>query len=343
MRVFSGILVFSTLLATALAAPPSAKRKRGNKRATLLPNAGVKTPGVQIPMASLQPEILFTTPANPGWLSIADSLWLPDTPKTSLDRIDPKSRDDHFQTPVTGLSKPCGGVTSGFGGLWTLDCASRSLIQFDPKSEKTVHTMAFGAADVHSAVAVTADSVWVLADTRTTLVRIDPQQKAVVAETRLPAGCQGLLSAEGSLWIACPSENKVLRVNAMTNLVDQYIPVSAGPDDLAFGENSIWVLCGKDGKVDQIDGKTNKVTKSIDLGVPGVSGQIALGEGSIWVTLPGFPLTRIDLGTQTVAQQFYGDGGGAIQVGGGFVWLANTHQGTLWKIDPKRVLATLAE
>jgi len=64
---------------------------------------------------------------------------------------------------------------------------------------------------------------------------------------------------------------------------------------------------------------------------------------SIWVSLAGFPITRIDPGTDKVVQQFWGAGGGAIQFGLGSVWLSNVHEGTLWRLDPKRIAATLAE
>jgi virginiamycin B lyase len=96
--------------------------------------------------------------------------------------------------------------------------------------------------------------------------------------------------------------------------------------------------------VDRIDPKTNKVNKSIETENSGGSaGGIAVGQGFVWVTLAGFPITRIDPVTEKVAQQFWGRGGGAIQFGQGSLWLTNVQEGTLWRIDPKRVLATLAE
>ena len=60
------------------------------------------------------------------------------------------------------------------------------------------------------------------------------------------------------------------------------------------GESSVWVLCEKEGKVERIDPKTNKVTKTIELGAPAGGGAMAFGEGSLWVSMPGFPITRID-------------------------------------------------
>jgi hypothetical protein len=59
--------------------------------------------------------------------------------------------------------------------------------------------------------------------------------------------------------------------------------------------------------------------------------------------MAGFPLTRIDTQTEKVVQQFYGEGGGDIHVGSGALWLTNVSAGTLWRLDPKRIAATLAE
>jgi hypothetical protein len=47
----------------------------------------------------------------------------------------------------------------------------------------------------------------------------------------------------------------------------------------------------------------------------------------VWVTSPGFPLTRIDPKDEKVVQQFYGEGGGAIAVGQGWIWLAKRRRG----------------
>jgi hypothetical protein len=38
-----------------------------------------------------------------------------------------------------------------------------------------------------------------------------------------------------------------------------------------------------------------------------------------------------------------GAGAGAIHFGQGSLWLTNTQEGTLMRIDPKRILATLSE
>ena len=62
---------------------------------------------------------------------------------------------------------------------------------------------------------------------------------------------------------------------------------------------------------------------------------------SIWATSFEFPITRIDPATNTVVQQFFGPGGDAIRAGRGSVWLSNLRQGNVWRLDPKRIEATV--
>lgn len=334
----SRILNLAVLVAALAAAGEKPPYKKDDKAS----HAGIQTPGIRIPFASLKAEAEFKTTGD--WFFLADMVLLPNAEKKTLDRIDPGS--NKFGYPITGLNRLCSGAAKGFGSLWILDCGDGALMRFEPKTGKVEAKLAIGAASVRLGIAATADSIWALTDQKTTLSRVDPDQKQVVAEVRLSAGCNSLLFAEGALWITCPAENRIVRVNPLTNLVEKRIEVSARPVALAFGEGSLWVLCQKEGKVERIDPKTNKVIKTIELAVPGGSGDIgdiSAGAGFVWVTQTGFPLTRIDPASDKVAQQFVGAGGGMLQASANAVWLLNVRLGTLWRIDPKRVIATLAE
>ena len=103
----------------------------------------------------------------------------------------------------------------------------------------------------------------------------------------------------------------------------------------------MWTLNQGDGTVTRVDPKTNKVVATIEVGVPGTGGEIAAGEGSVWVTVFQFPISRIDPMTNKVVQQFKGDGGDSIRGEAGYIWLSNLRAGTVWKLDPKRIEATL--
>ena len=301
-----------------------------------VPKAGVKTPGVQIPFGNLKPEVEL--PASAEWVFAGDAVFVPDEP--GLQRIDVKSNKSEKITAE--VKNACGGMVSAFRSLWVPSCADSTLSRIDPKTSKVTATIPAKPANVPGAIAASSDSVWVLTSTER-IARVDPDQNQVVAEVWVPPGCQGLAFGETALWLACPADGKILRINPATNVVEKRIEVSAQPDAIAVGEGSVWVLCKKDGKVDRIDPKTNKVTKSIELGIPGASGGISVAAGSVWVTAPGFPLTRIQVESEKVVQQFYGAGGGAIQATATAIWLVNTSEKKLLRIDPKRVVATLAE
>ena len=265
---------------------------------------GVQTPGVQIPIAKLKPDAVEKTP---------------------------------------DFVPSCGAKQRGFGAEWALNCSEGMLSRLEPKTGEVLKTLKTGAAHVKSGLAISADSVWVFTDEKTTLSRIDPVENKIVAEMRLPAGCTSITFGEAALWATCPAENRILRIDPFLNVVTQRIEVSAEPFTIAAGEGSIWAYCKKDGKVDRIDPKSNKVSKTIELGVPNSEGEIIVAEGSVWVTLPGFPISRIDPKTDKVAQQFVGDGGGSLRASAGAILLTNVKQNTTWRLDPRRILATAAE
>ncbi len=336
-RSFSliGLLFLATF---SRAGEDAIQAKPSHKTPASASKAGIKTPGVQIPFANLKTEAEFK-PAKPDWIFFSGSVFAPG--ENGIDRIDPKTNKKG--DPIGGLKQPCGGMASAFSSLWAPDCGAASLARIDAKTFKVANSIAAGVSSVRGVIASTADSIWLLTDDKTTLSRIDPEQNLVVGELRLFGGCRSLTFAETALWVACPNENKVLRINPETNLVDNAIEVSAGPEAITAGGGSIWVLCRKDGKIDRIDPKTNKVSKNIELDVPGADGDLAFGEGNLWVTQTGFPLARIDIKSETVIQQFTGAGGGGIAVSTGAIWLSNFKAGTISRIDPKRVIATLPD
>ena len=325
---------------------PEAKKAEAKKNEKgsphLAPKEGIKTPGIQIPFEDSKPEAQITV-ETPGFITIGDAVFIPNKSKGILVRVDAKS--NKTLDSIEDLHEPCSGTLTAFGSVWIPNCGNQTVVRFDTKANKVTATLGIGAADVMMGLAATADSVWILTDGKTTLSRIDPVQNEVVGELRLPADCNSVASGEGSLWVTCPSESRLLRIDPRTNLVDKRIEVSAGPRAVAFGGGSVWVLCEKDGKVERIDPKTNKVIKTIELSVPHASGNIAFGDGYVWVTQTGFPLTRIDPQSEKerVVQQFWGEGGGLLTVAPGALWLSNIGQGTVSRFDPKRVIAILAE
>jgi len=215
------------------------------------------------------------------------------------------------------------------------------MSRVDLKTGATSATIATGIGNSEGSIAAGAGSVWMVTDAKGTLARFDPATNTVVAEIYVADGSYGLTFGENAVWVTSTDHDLVTRVDPNTNLAVEAIKVGPKPRFIAAGAGAVWSLNQGDGTVSRIDPKTNKVAATIEVGVPGGGGEIAVGEGSVWVTSFEFPLSRIDIATNTVVQQFFGKGGDAVRVGLGSVWLSNLEAGNVWRLDPRRIEATL--
>ena len=302
---------------------------------------GVTLPGVRIPITKLKPEAVYDVPGAPDWMAVDKEVWVSNSPKNSVSRLDPKS--SAVMATITVGKHPCSGLAAGFGSVWVPNCGDSTVTRLDLKDGKEQATFPLTIGDSEGGVATGAGSFWILTDTKGTLARVDPATNKTVAEIYLPPGSFAVAFGGNAAWITSTEKNVLTRVNAQTNVVEESIAVGPKPRFLTVGEGSVWTLNQGDGSISRVDMKTNKVVATIEAGVPGGGGEISAGEGSIWVTTFEYPITRIDPSTNKVAQQFYGDGGDSIRAGLGWIWLTNIRAGNVWRIDPKRVVATMAE
>jgi virginiamycin B lyase len=305
------------------------------------PRPGVKTPGVRVPMTALKPEAVFEVPGAPDWIAIDESVWVSNYPKNTVARLDPKTNKVIAMVPVG--NKPCSGLTTGFGSLWVPLCGDQALARVDLKEGKVTATIPIAIADSEGGLTQGAGSIWLVTDKKGTLARMDPATNKVVAEIQVPPGSFTVAFGEGAIWVTGTETSVLTRINPDTNLVVESIPVGKGPRFLTIGGGFVWTLNQTSGDVSKVDPKTNKVVETIEVGVPGPGGEISFGEGSVWVTSFEFPISRIDVATGKVVQQFAGEGGDAIRFGLGSVWLSNIRAGTVWRLDPRRIAATVAQ
>ncbi len=305
------------------------------------PKPGVKTPGVQIPLSKLVPEAVYSVSGSPDWIAVHQSVWVSNNPRNSVSRLDAHS--DKVLNTFTIFKKPCSGLAIGAGSLWVPNCGDGTLARVELKTGQILNTITTGVADSEGGIAYDSGSIWLVTDQHSTLSRIDSQTNAVTAKTQLPEGCASVASGFGAIWVSCPKQNTILRVNPKSNRLESTIAVGQQPRFLSAGEGAVWVLTQGDGKVWRINPKTNRVEAEIEVGIPGPGGDISAGEGSVWATSFGFPLSRINPQTNQVVQQFVGDGGDAIRAGNGKIWLSNYKHGTEWRLDPKKIAAITAK
>jgi virginiamycin B lyase len=330
-------------------------------------------PPIRLALTSLVPDATFEFAGDLRFASAQDAIWVSSRTTGKLTRIDTKTNKPGVS--VEAGKEPCSGIVSAFRSLWVPLCGANSLARIEPPVEpaaaaakpeaklpdakpaeakpaetkpadakpaedkpspKPITLITTGIRGVGALVSATG-SIWIVTDSKGTLARIDPDTNAVVAEVTVAAGATNIVAAGDALWVTSPKG--VSRVNGYTNVVEETIKVGPSPLAVASGEGAVWVLNGGDGSVSKIDPKTNKVTETIKAGSTGTTGSIVVAEGSVWLSTPGFPLSRIDPKTNRLAQQFTGPGGGVLLVAQKSIWL-NATPTHVWRIDPRRVEAT---
>jgi YVTN family beta-propeller protein len=285
-------------------------------------------------MADLRPVATFRVGGDPDWMAVtADAVWVAVDKRNAVVRLDASTNKVDGEVTV---AKPCSGLAAGFGSLWAPSCGDHDLVRVDLRTRKVVAKIAAGPADSEGGIAVGGGSVWMIADSKGgpdgVLLRISPGKNAVVARIRVPAGSYAAAFGGGSVWVTSTGQNLLTRVDATTNKVVSETKVGKGPRFLTVGAGSVWTLNQGDGTVSRVSTKSGRLTATIRAGLAGNGGEIAYGAGAVWATLEGFPMTRIDAGTNRVMAQWVGKGGDSIRVGLGSVWLTDYEGGVVWRV-----------
>jgi virginiamycin B lyase len=297
--------------------------------------AGVQTPGVQHEMVDLIPDATFAIKGRPDWMAVTnDAVWVTSSNVNHVVRLDAKT--DRPGTIVT-VAEPCAGLAVGFDSLWIPSCGDHTVVRVDAETGAPQATIGDGPADDEGGISVGAGSVWIVTSKESDLARIDPRTNAVTARIRLPAGSFNPVFANGSIWVSSNTGGTLVRVDPATDQIASEIPVGPMPRFLTQGAGSVWVLNQGDGTIARVDESTGKRTALIAAGIPGEGGEITFGDGAVWASVVGYPITRIDPATNTVTGQWHGVGGDSIRLGHGSLWLTNLTGAKVWRFPiPRR-------
>ena len=271
------------------------------------------------------------------WMTVAfDSIWAPVGGK--LVRIDPKTSKVVAELPIGAGSYR--GVTSNSKYVWVLNCGSNTLSQIDPATNKVVRTLPMDASQgSEGSIAANDEGVWIVTHYQpgntSVLTRLDPNDGHEVASTKIPEDSNGVVVAGGSVWVSNTASGTVSKIDTKTNSVTATVATHSQPRFMTVGAGSIWALNQGDGSISRIDLKTNEVT-NIAAQTPGGGGDIAFGEGSVWVSVFGAPVVRIDPAKNLPAERFEGGwNADSIRAGLGYVWVAD-HSGSIMQIKPPK-------
>lgn len=292
---------------------------------------GVLEPGIQHAMAELKPDAEFAVSGHPDWMAVTDdAIWVASSNVNHVVRLDTKTNKP--DTVIT-VEKPCSGLAVGFGSLWIPSCGAHSLVRADVHTGAIQATIAAGPADSEGGIATGAGSVWLVTSGTSELDRIDVASNAVVERIQLPKGSYNPVFANGAVWIASNEGGTLVRVDPETNQVTGLTAVGPKPRFLTVGEGSVWVLNQGDGTIARVDAATGKLLAIIPAGIPGQGGEIAYGGGSVWATVFGYPITRIDPATNKVVAQWTGKGGDSIRYAHGSLWLTFLTGAKVWRLS----------
>lgn len=295
-------------------------------------------PPMRLAFASLVPEATVEVGGSREFASGEDALWVVNREAGAVSRIDPAT-SKITQTVAVGPGL-CGGLVADFGSVFIPQCGKRAMARIDAKTNAATDPIPTALLETARSFATGVGSVWVIADAKGTLARLDPVEKTVVALIDTAPGASALAFGADALWVASASSNLVTRVNPFNNLIVETIAVPNQPRDIATGGGAVWTWNQGDGSVTRIDPKTNTVTTTIKVeATVGRDARIAFGEGSVWVAGTALPLVRIDPRTNRVAQMFAGAGSPALAIAHGSLWIAGSAT-SVWRLDPRRVEAT---
>lgn len=286
---------------------------------------------VRAPFNTLKVSAKFKIGQNADWVATtADSVWVAGKGPSTIQHIDPRTNVILASIELPG--EACSGLAAGFDSVWIPLCGkTNSLARLDMRTNKLV-ILPIGPAGEEGGIAVSDDSVWLVSDKLGTLNRIDPRTNGVRQKISIPAESYNPVYSRGRIWITGVKSNAVTAVDASTGAVVRTIHVGPQPRFITAGGGSIWTLNQGNGTITRVDEKRLTVMATIDAGIPGQGGDIAYGDGSIWATVFGTPLTRIDAKSNRLLRQWTGPGGDSLRLGFNSIWITDYRNGLLLRI-----------
>jgi virginiamycin B lyase len=293
----------------------------------------------QRPMTELKPIATFKLGKTADWVAIApDAVWVASTGPFALNRLDPNSNTQVASVKLPG--SPCAGLAVGAGSLWVPLCSKKkpSLAKIDLLTNQVAAIFPVGPPAEEGGVAFGAGSVWLIIDKLGSLARIDPANGAVLATVHVPAESYNPVFSDGMVWVSHAGGSDVSGVEAATAKLLATVATGPHPRFLAAGAGAVWTLNQGDGTLTRINARTHEAV-TIALKTPGHGGDIAIGDGKIWTTMPKVPLSLIDATRAQLECQWTGPGGDSMNLGFGGIWLTDYYAGTIARYAVKDVLA----
>ena len=189
-------------------------------------------------------------------------------------------------------------AASGGDDAGTRQATANSLAVIDPESNEVVATVPTGVLPAD--VAAGAGHIWVANQADDTVTQVDPRRRAVVSTTSPGVTVAGLTVADRGVWIGDANRLRLVRLDPGFRSVVQSLRLAPGPE------------------------------------VQGGSGPnlVTAGYGSVWAGSSSSAVARVDPRTRKVESVPVGNSPSAIATGLGGVWVTDSVDNTVARIDP---------
>jgi streptogramin lyase len=193
-------------------------------------------------------------------------------------------------------------------------------------------------------VVITQDAVWVGSTGPNAVHRIDPRTNRITASVPLPGEpCAYMTAGFGHLWAPlCGDHPGLAKVNLKTGRLAAVFPVSTPAESgIAAGGDSLWMVTDAQGSLARIDPVDGHVRQTVR--VPAGAFNTHAAGGTLYVSnVAGAQVTAVDVRTGRVLfTALTGSHPRFMAHGGGAIWALNQGDGTLTRIDPKTLKASV--
>lgn len=294
------------------------------------------------PLKALGAETIEVRP-HPDWIIAANHrVWV-----TGIDAgvgvFEPRTGARIGSVAIEG--ELCAAPDAGFSAVWFPTCSPSAIHRVDVHSLEVVSSTPVELPAVGEfTIGASEGGVWAVLNERDGSSRLGvidptPDRTRVVREIEIPAGATSVRAGHGSLWVAYADERHVLRIDPERGVVTGEFETGRGPRFLVTGEDGVWVLNQESGSVTHIDSGSDTVVATVDVDHgPMRGGDIAVGEGSVWVRGSKEMIARIDPSTHTVVAR-YGEptvGSASVAATDGMLWASAGAEGLLFRIPLDR-------
>lgn len=248
-------------------------------------------------------------------------------------------------------------ANGGQGTVWKLDARTGrrlatvkvgdAVAYGHPCEARNIHQVPHGSfgirmCDLPRGMTLASSGLWIVANDRESLLRVDPRTAKVVAT--IPIGLDGwYVAASGDdVWVSDYDDDSMVRVDARTNrAVATLTGLPHGPTQMAFAAGGLWVACSRADAMARIDLATNQVSDVVAVGHTPLP--VTFAFGSVWVRnesseLDGTvsridPSTRHVVATIPVGMEMGRDGLDGLAPTAHGIWVAGLD---MEQIDPAR-------